>query len=332
MKATRRAFVRGVGAVSVGLLAGCGRLPGQPPPAPKVWRLGWLTAAAAPWFFLADLVGGLLDWGYIEGQNLTTEYRYADNQNDRLPMLAAELVRLPLDVIVTHGTPSTQAVHRATSTLPIVFMAISDPVGQGFVASLAQPGANLTGTSDFGVTLSAKRLELLRETIGGTAPVAVLRDLANPANALEWQATQDAAQTLGVELQLVEVRDADALPSAFDTAKASGCEAVLMLTTALAIDKLTRITSLAASNHLPVMYFGREQPAGGGLMAYGPRHSNLIRRTGYYVDRILKGTRPAALPVEQPTTFDFVINLKTAQGLGLTIPQQVLLQATEVIQ
>src|SRR5262249_18085408 len=308
---------------------------GQGAPAPKVWRLGWLTAASAPWFFLADLVGGLQDWGYIEGQNLTIEYRHADNQIDRLPMLAAELVRLPLDVIVTLGTPPTQAVHRANSTLPIVFVAVSDPVGQGFVASLAHPGANLTGTSDFGVTLSAKRLELLRDTVGGPAPVAVLRDLANPASALEWQATQDAAQTLGVELRLVEVRDADDLPGAFDTAQASRCEAVLMLTTALAIDKLKQITSRAASNHLPVMYFWRDQPprrAGGALLAWGPRHSAPTRRTGYYVDRILKGTRPADLPVEQPTTFDFVINLRTAQALGLTIPEHVLLQATEVIQ
>jgi putative tryptophan/tyrosine transport system substrate-binding protein len=329
---SRRQLVQGAGAMGLGLLAGCSRWPGQPAPTRTAWRLGWLHTASAPWFYLGDVLGGLQDWGYIEGQNLTIEYRYADYQNDRLPTLAAELVQLPVDTIVTHGTPATQAVHQTATTIPIVFMAVSDPVGQGFVTSLAQPGANLTGTADFGVALSAKRLEILKETVVSSAPIAVLRDLANPASALEWRATQEAANALGVSLQLLEVRVADDLPSAFDHAKTSQCAALLVLTTGLAVSQLPLITSLAASTHLPVMYFQRAQPAGGGLMAYGPRYSDLYRRTGYYVDRILKGAKPADLPVEQPTTFDFVINLQTAQALGLTIPHHVLLQATEVIQ
>jgi putative tryptophan/tyrosine transport system substrate-binding protein len=328
----RRQFVRGAGLVSLGLLAGCGRTTGQATPASKVWRLGWLNPGSAPWPFMEDLLGGLQEWGYFEGQNFTLEPRYAGTERDRLRPLAAELVRLPVDVIITHGTASTQAVHQETTMLPIVFMAVSDPIEQGFVASLARPGGNLTGTSDFGVALSGKRLELLRDSVPGTTRVAVLRDLGNPASDLEWRATEDAARTLAIPLLVLEVRGAEDLPSAFEAARAAQCQSLLLLTTGLTSTHLPQLVSLAVSNGLPVMYFQRAQPAAGGLMAYGPRYTDVYRRTGYYVDRILKGTKPADLPVEQPTTFDFVINLKTARALGLAIPQHVLLQATEVLQ
>jgi len=329
---SRRQFVQGVGVAGLGLVAGCGRWPGQVATPPRVWRIGLLTPVSAPWAYIADFLGGLQDFGYVEGQNLAIEYRYADNQRERLGALAAELVGLPVDVIVTHTTAATEAAHRATAALPIVFMAISDPVGQGFVASLARPGTNATGTSDFGVALSGKRLEFLRGLVSGTAPVAVLRDVGNPSSDLEWAATEDAARGLGVELHPVEVRRANDLPGAFDTARGSQCDALLVLTSPLVNQNLPLIVSQAVTNRLPVMYFQRAQAVGGGLIAYGPRYSDLYRRTGYYVDRIIRGATPADLPVEQPTTFDFVINLKTAQALGLTIPQHVLLQATEVIQ
>jgi putative tryptophan/tyrosine transport system substrate-binding protein len=332
MTMSRRGFVQGAGALGLALLVGCGRLPGPGAPAPKGWRLGWLYTGSAPWFYMGDLLGGLQDFGYVEGHNLTIESRYADNHRDRLGSLAAELVQLGPDLIVTHGTASTQALHEATATIPIVFIAVSDPAGQGFVVSLARPGANLTGTADFGVALSGKRLQLLREWVPGTATVAVLRDVTQPGSALEWRATQEAAQTLDLPLHLVEVRAADDLPGAFDMVREAHCEALLVLTTGLVISYLPQITNLATRYRLPVMYFQRAQPVGGGLMAYGPKYSDLYRRTGYYVDRIIKGANPADIPVEQPTTFEFVINIKAAQALGLTIPPHVLLQATEVLQ
>jgi putative ABC transport system substrate-binding protein len=327
---SRRQFV--VGAGGAALLAGCGRLPGQAKPAPRVWRLGLLTPVSPPWVYLGDFLRGLQDFGYVEGQNLIVEYRYADNQRDRLPALAAELVQLQVDVIVTHTTPATEAAHRATTALPLVFMAISDPIGQGFVASLARPGTNATGTSDFGVALSGKRLQLLRDLIPGTAPVAVLQDVGSPANALERRATEEAARAIGVALHVVEVRRADDLPSAFDAARASECEALLVLTSPLINQNLPQVVKLAATNRLPAMYFQKAQAAGGGLMSYGPAYPDLYRRTGYYVDRILKGAKPADLPVEQPMTFEFVVNMKTARELGITLPHEVALQITEVIE
>jgi putative tryptophan/tyrosine transport system substrate-binding protein len=328
---TRRQVVQGTGALGLGLLAGCSWLPGQAPSATKVWRIGLLSPVSPPWVYLADFRGGLHERGLVEGQKVTIEYRYADNQRERLPTLAAELVRLPVDVLVAHTTPSTAAAQQATTTIPIVFMAISDPVGQGFVASLAQPGANLTGTSDFGVALSGKRLELLRESVPGTGPMAVLRPVSNPASALEWRATEDAARALGVELHVLDVRGADDLPGAFDAARRADCTAMLVLTDSGINTNLPQIVSLAASIQLPVMYFQRAHAAGGGLMAYGPKYPDLYRRAGYYIDRILKGAKPADLPVEQPATFDFFVNSKTAETLGLTIPHHILLQATEVI-
>jgi putative tryptophan/tyrosine transport system substrate-binding protein len=325
-RGSRRQFVRGE--AGLGLLAGCGRLPWQAPSTTRVWRLGVL----GPWSGLGDLRDGLRELGYVEGQNLAVEYRDSEDQRERLPGLAAELVRLQPDVIVAPTSVSVEVALQATNTLPIVFGAVSDPVGQGFVTSLARPGRNVTGLSDFGVTLSAKRLELLKESIAGGSTVAVLRNVTNPATALEWQATVDAARTLGVELQALEVRGADDLPGAFETARKAHADALLILTDSIVNFNLQQITGLAASGRLPAMYFQKLQAAGGGLMAYGPNYVAMWRRTAVYVDRILKGANPADLPIEQPTTFDFVINLKTAQALGLTIPPHVLLQATEVIQ
>jgi putative ABC transport system substrate-binding protein len=325
---SRRQFVQGASVAGLGLVAGCGRLPGQAPPTTRVWRLGVL----GPWTGLGDFRDTLRELGYVEGQNLTVEYLDTEGRRERLPGLAAELVRLQVDAIVAPTSISVDAALQATNTLPIVFGAVSDPVGQGFVASLARPGRNVTGLSDFGVTLSSKRLELLKESIAGGSSVAVLRNVTNPATALEWQATEDAARTLGLKLQALEVRGAGDLPGAFEAASGAHADALLILTDGIINTSLPQITGLAASARLPAMYFQRAQATGGGLMAYGPDFVAMWRRTAVYVDRILKGAEPADLPVEQPTTFDFVINLRTAQSLGLTIPPHVLLQATEVIQ
>jgi putative ABC transport system substrate-binding protein len=330
----RRRFVQGVGVAGLGLLAGCGRLPGQAQEtaAQKVHRIGYLSGSvpdASPSFHAFQQ--GLGELGYAEGHNVTIEYRPGEGGPERLADAAVEFVQLPVDLIVTMATPATQAASRATSTLPIVFINVNDPVGLGIVASLARPGGNVTGLSTLSSTTGGKRLELLKEAVPGTSRVAVFWNAANAGQVLVFRAAESAAQALGLQLQSLELRGNDDLDSAFKAALGERADSLVVLPS-VPERYSTRIADFAAMNQLPAMYSERERVAAGGLMGYEPDYAALSRRAAYYVDRILKGTKPADLPVEQPMTFEFVINLKTAHALGLTIPEHVLLQATEVLQ
>ncbi len=275
---------------------------------------------------------GLSELGYTEGNNIAIEYRFAEGKFDRLPDLAAELVRLNLPVIVAWGTLGVQAARNATTTIPIVMAAVGDPVGVGFVASLAHPGGNVTGLSLLDTELSAKRLELLREAVPGLARVGVLWSPADPGMTLQFNVVQDAAQPLGLQIQNVQVLDPSAIQGAFQAASNGRVGALLVLAQPFTLLHRTQIVELAGRSRLPAIYTWRSFVDAGGLMAYGPNLLELYRRAATYVDKILKGAKPADLPVEQPTKFELVINLKTAKALGLKIPQSVLVRADEVIQ
>jgi putative ABC transport system substrate-binding protein len=275
---------------------------------------------------------GLRDLGYVEGKNILIEYRHAEGKSDRLPKLAAELVRLKVDVIVTTGGQASRAAKTATTTIPIVFTLVSDPVGEGIVASLARPGGNLTGLSSVSQDLSGKRLELLKEAIPKVSRVAVLYDPKDPAKIAEYKEVEVNARTMGVQLQSLEVRSLNEFESAFKTAIRAKAAALLVLPTSILVTHRKRIAELAAKTRLPSMFAYGQDADVGGLMSYGPDFADLNRRAAIYVDKILKGAKPADLPVEQPTKFDFVINLKTAKALNLTIPQSVLYRADRVIR
>jgi ABC-type uncharacterized transport system substrate-binding protein len=305
-------------------------------PAGKVYRIGRLAPGSpegSP--FIESFRQALHERGYIEGQNLVIEYRWAEGRDERLPDLAAELVRLKVDVIVTGGSTAIRAAQQATRTIPIVMVGASDPVAQGFVASLARPGGNITGLSIVTPELLGKRLEILKETVPQSTRVAVL---ANPGSAPTLSATTTgvltiAAQGLGLQLQVVEVRRAEELDEAFAAVTRAGADALLVQGEPRLLDGLRgRIADLAAKHRLPAMYAWRMYVDAGGLMSYGVSLLEQYRRTAIYVDKILKGAKPADLPVEQPTKFELVINLKAAKALGLTIPSTLLVQADEVIQ
>ena len=301
---------------------------------PRIPRIGVL-AAGVPATYVSRYEAfrrGLREFGYVEGQNIAIEYRYGEGKYERLPALAAELVRLNVDVIVASSSPETDAAKRATTSIPIVFASHGDPVGTGHVASLAKPGGNLTGSSFMTPDLSPKRLELLKEAFPGTTRVAVLWNAANPAKVRDWYAMQAAAPVLSVTLQPHAVRRADDLPSAFAAMTKQRPEALLTLDDPLMLSSRASIVAFAAKARLPTIYGHRQYSDAGGLMAYGPNVVENYRRAAYFVDKILKGAKPADLPVEQPTKFELVINLKTAKALGLTIPQSLLLRADQVIQ
>jgi putative ABC transport system substrate-binding protein len=327
---SRRQFVQGLGVAGLGLLAGCGRLPGQAQPPAKVHRIGVLLGAASLDSPEAEaLRQGLRDLGYVEGQNIVIEYRLAAGGEDRLPNLATELVRSPVDVIVTGGAAATRAAQAATHTVPIVIGASGDPVAEGLIASLARPGGNVTGLSQMRGQLGGKRLELLKEALGSISRVTVL---GGDGDGPEIRELQRAAQVLAVRLHVVPVPDATGLEGAFDAAVEAAPDALIMATTSAMLANPARVVRLAADRQLPAMYDRRPYMSAGGLMFYGASAAESYRRAATYVDRILRGANPADLPVEQPREFDFIINLKVAQALGLTIPQHVLLQATEVVQ
>jgi putative ABC transport system substrate-binding protein len=300
-------------------------------PAGKVWRIGFLSATSEG-ILPEAFRQGLRDLGYVEGQNLTIAYRHADYQLDRLPDLAAELVRLPVDVLVTAGENAARAVQHATRTIPIVLAAGGDPVGSGLVASLAQPGGNLTGLSLMSAELVGKRLELLKEAVPLASRVGVLFNPASRGDVQQWRETEGAARALGVQLHALEVRRAEEFERAFTTATSAGVGALIVRRNFLNVRHRTQILQLAAQRRLPVMSDLREFVDDGGLMSYGPSVSDLLRRAATYVDKILKGATPADLPIEQPMKFELVINLKTAQALGLTISPSLLFQADEVIR
>jgi putative tryptophan/tyrosine transport system substrate-binding protein len=275
---------------------------------------------------------GLRELGYVEGKNLVIEYRSAEGDVDRAPALAAELVRLKVDVIVTAGPMDTRAAKHATSTIPIVMTWDQDPVGSGFVASLARPGRNVTGLSSLAAEISGKHLELLTHIVPRLARVAFLGNATEPGNAQAVSATEAAARALGVQLQYYDLLAPEDIEPAFRAASQGGAQAVLVLTSPVVRAQLKQVVSLALTHHLPAIYHRRQYVEAGGLMSYGVSQRDLDRRAATYVHKILQGSTPADLPVEQPMTFELVINLKTAEALGLTIPPTLLFQATEVIR
>jgi putative ABC transport system substrate-binding protein len=278
------------------------------------------------------VVAALRELGYVEGKNLTFERRYAEDRLDRLPKLAAELVSLKVDVIMTAGTLAPLAAKRATSTIPIVMMAAGDPVGSGLVASLAQPGGNVTGMSLMAPDLGGKRLQLLKELLPGVSGVAVLWNAANPYSALVFKETAGAAQTLEVELQSLEIREPADIDAALEAAMAQRANALITVEDPLTIDLRRKIAEYAADHRLPAISGIRMFADAGALMTYGADLADILRRSVVYVDKILKGAKPSDLPVEQPTKFELVINLKTAKSLNLTISPLLLARADDVIE
>jgi putative tryptophan/tyrosine transport system substrate-binding protein len=297
----------------------------------KTPRIGILNPAFDPHPPLEAFRQGLHDLGYVEGHTMVLEYRFADGRFERLPEFAAELVRLQVDVILAVGVPAVRAAQHATETIPIVFPVASDPVGQRLVASLAQPGGNITGVSFQDPEFMGKRLELLRQVVPGVTRVAYLWDAAL-LNARAWQETETAARALGVQLLPVEVREPYPFDQAFATMAEAHADALITLPSTVFMNRRTQIVDLASKMRLPGIFPDRELADAGGLMSYGPSLTANYRRAATYVDKILKGAKPADLPVERPMTFELVINLKTAQALGLTMPPSLLFQATEVIR
>jgi len=275
---------------------------------------------------------GLRELGYIEGKNILIEERYGEGKLDRLPALAAELLRLNVDLIITAGPAVTRPVKEATKTIPIVMAFDSDPVGSGFVASLARPGGNITGLSSLSPELTGKRLELLKETVPKLVRVAVLGNPANTATELNFKEAQVAARTYGLQIQSLEVRGPNDLDSAFSTMIKGRADALLPLGDSVVVFHRERIVNFATKNRLPSMHGDKAWVEAGGLMSYGPDILDNFRRAAYYVDKILKGAKPGDLPVEQPKKFEFVINLKTAKQIGVTIPPNVLARADKVIR
>jgi len=300
----------------------------------KLYRVGFLgnTTAALE----ANLVGpfrqGLRDLGYVEGQNIVIEYRWAEGNYDRLPALIGELIAQKVDVIVTAGTPATLAVKKATSLVPLVMVAVGDPVGTGVVPSLNRPGGNITGLTSISPEMDGKRLELLREVVPSVSHVAVLWNAASPLQAVAEKQTQAAAQVLRMKVLSLGVRTLGEIDAALATIVREKPAALLVLADRLFLQHRAHIMDFATQQRLPGVHAYRELVEVGGLMSFGPSYADMHRRAAYFVDRILKGAKPADLPVERPGLFELVINLKAAKALGLTIPQSVLLRATEVIQ
>jgi len=300
----------------------------------KMPRIGFLSAA--PPAAIAPRVEafryGLKELGYIEGKNIAVEYRWGDGTNVLLSRLAAELAHLKVDVIVTAGPAATRSAKEATSTTPIIMAFDPDPVGLGFVASLARPGGNVTGLSALYPEVTGKQMELLKEIIPKLSRVAILADPTVPGNTQALRDVERAAALFRVRLQLIDMRDAKGFEAIFEAATKEGADAVLVLPSALATSQRPRIASLAAKHRIPTMYFSPEFVDHGGLITYSTSLTELSRRAATYVDKILKGAKPAALPVEQATKFELAINLKAARQIGLTIPPGVLARADKVIE
>jgi ABC-type uncharacterized transport system substrate-binding protein len=277
------------------------------------------------------LLHRLHELGWSEGRNIAIEYRWAEGRSERFAEIAAEFVRLKVDLILTHNTPPVLAAKRATSVIPIVFATAGDPVGNGIVASLARPAGNITGLSSETPDTASKRLGLLRELVPGLQRLAILADVGNPYAALEGRKTEDAARALGVEVTTFEMHRAADIDPAFDTMKGHA-QALYVLPVPLLFVNRVRINTLALAARLPTLYLVREYVDAGGLMSYGPNWPDMWHRAADFVDKILRGAKPADLPVEQPTKFDLVINLTTAKALGITIPEPFLLRADAVIE
>jgi putative ABC transport system substrate-binding protein len=303
--------------------------------AAKIARIGYLTGSAATPSPSEAFLKGLRDLGYIEGRNLVIESRSAEGKFERLPALAAELVALKVDVIVAPPTLAALAAKQATKALPIVFAVAADPVTSGLVTSLARPGGNVTGLSSLAPELVGKRLELLKQAVPGVSRVAVLWEPGGLGERTEkdrLKGAEVAAQALGIQLQFVEARGPDEFDRAFSDMTRARASALSVWASNMLFGERRRLVDLAAKNRLPAVYQWREFVDLGGLMAYGPDQADLLRRAASYVDKILKGAKPGDLPVEQPTKFDLVINLKTAKTLGLTIPPSLLQRADQVVE
>jgi putative ABC transport system substrate-binding protein len=327
----RRAFL---GIVAGGLLAAPFTAKAQQ--AGKVWRIGSLNTSPIPvpdqnpiW---DSFRYRLRELGYIEGQNLTIEHRSTGGAADRLPDLAAELVRLNVDVIVVPATQAALAAKQATSTIPIVLAAGTNPVETGLVKSLARPGGNLTGLSISGGEVSGKRLELLREVVPKASRVAVLLDPTNPAHAVFWRDTERSAEKMHLRLQRVTARAPEEIEGAFSAMAKARAQALVVFTEPMLYAQRSLLAELAARNRLPAVHMIKGHAEAGDLIAYGPDYRDLYRRVAEIVDKILKGAKPADLPIEEPTKFELVINLKTARALGLTIPPSLLQRADQVIE
>ena len=324
----RRAFVSGI---TLGLLAA--PLAAEAQQAATIHRIGFLSpSSSADPSILDAFREGLREVGYVEGQNITIASRWAEGKYDRLPGLAAQLVGLKVDIIVATAVPAIRAAKEATRTIPIIMAVVVDPMATGLVSSLARPGGNITGLSSMAPQMTGKQLEMLKEVVPKASLVAVLWNPANAGNAPQIQQAQDAARALGVRLQPLGARGSSEIDSAFATMTSTQSGAVIVLVDAMLLDHRTQIADLAAQRRLPAVYGLRDHAAAGGLMAYGPNRLDIVRRAATYVDKILKGAKPGDLPVEQPTKFELIINLKTAKALGLTIPPSLLQRADQVIE
>ena len=303
---------------------------GEAQPAEKVWRVGFLRSGHPPENYIAGLKQGLREQGHVPDQNVIVEIRATDGSVDQLPGLAEELMRSRVDVVLASAAPAALAVKRATVSVPVIFVGVFNPVELGLVSSLARPGGNITGLAANAGDLTGKRLELLRGIVPRLRRVAVLWHPANPTNPIQLKGAQAAARTLGVQLELVSIQG----PGDFDalTKAVRGADGLLQLESPLFVTYRARLAELASRSRLPAIFSQREYVEAGGLMSYGADFHDLYRRAGQYVGKILKGVKPADLPVEQPTKFELVINLKTAKALGLTIPPSLLLRADQVIE
>jgi putative ABC transport system substrate-binding protein len=296
----------------------------------KIWRMGFIAQGYET--FYDALFEGLRELGYAEGRNLLVERRYAEGHAERFPEFAAEMVRLKVDIIVVSTTPAALAVKNATTTIPVVFPNAISPVESGVVASLAHPGGNVTGGAAQTAILSTKRLAILKEVVPRLSRGAVLWNAANPALAYPWRQTQSAAGELGVTLQSIEVRDPKDIASAFAMMAQDHFDALIVLQDALTLQHRKEIIDFAIEKRLPGMFVAKEWVVAGGLMSYGESLPDMYRRGAYFVDKILKGAKPADLPVEQVTKFELVLNLKTAKTMGLVIPATFLATADDVIE
>jgi putative tryptophan/tyrosine transport system substrate-binding protein len=329
---SRRQFVLVGGVAGLGLLAGCGRWPWQAARPVRVPRIGYLEPASERTWFDA-FRAALGELGYVEGQSLSIEYRSAEGQPERLPGLATELAVSNVELVVARGSAAALAAADAAPATPIVLgSGGGDAVGTGLIASFARPGGNITGVNTASVDIAAKWLELLKEAVPTLSRVAVLSDPTPPVTSAHLTEIERAAATLGVRLQALSLGAPEELTGAFSAMQQEHAEGLVLLPGGRAGPQRSRIAALALTNGLPSVSEWREFAAGGGLLAYGTNVTDLLRRAAVFVDKILKGAKPADLPVERPMRFDFVINLKTAQALGLTIPHEILLQVTEVIQ
>ena len=308
--------------------------PAHPQPQTKIPKIGWLggRSPGGPGSGGENMRLALRNRGYVEGKTVTIEYRYAEDKLDRLPALAEELVRLNVDLIIAPTTVEARAAKAATKTIPIVFYNVPDPVDSGLVDSLARPGANITGFSTINALLAGKRLELLKEMIPKLTRVAVLWDPQNPSSAQQWKEVQEPARGLRLQLYSMERSSADKLESAFREAVKARSGALLVTQSTLNATISPRVIELAAKNRLPAIYTRDERVTQGGLMSYGADDAESHQRAAVMIDKIFKGTKPADIPVEQPTKFEFVINLKAAKQIGLTIPPNLLVRAQRVIK